>query len=118
MNYGARWNQYYCIGAYWLDPNAPGYCSSYAVGEVAMRGIRYGWLSILGVLAPLTWAPGANAACTDPNTNTTGQVAVASKVMGTLSAVGASAYAAVQPTGSPVTGSLSVFSGAGSVTSG
>ncbi len=79
------------------------------------------WLwkaSIPLALAILASAGSANAACTVPNALSNGQVADATKVMGNFNAVAACADAAVQATGSPTTGALSVFSGAASVTSG
>ena len=57
----------------------------------------------------------AFATCTIPNTLTNGQVADATQVMGNFNAL---AGCATSKTGSPTTGSLSVFSGANSVTSG
>jgi hypothetical protein len=58
------------------------------------------------------------APCTVPNAITNGQIADASKVMDNLNAVADCAEAAVTTTGTPTTGSLPVFSGTGSITTG
>ena len=58
------------------------------------------------------------AACTIPNTLSNGQVADATVVMGNFNAVGACADAAVTPSGTPVTGSIPVFSGPKTIASG
>lgn len=62
--------------------------------------------------------PAIAATCTVPNTISNGQVADASKVMGNFNAVANCAQQAVTTTGTPTTGSISVFSGAQTVTSG
>lgn len=58
------------------------------------------------------------AACALPNALTNGQPADASDVMDNFNAVAACADASVQPTGTPVSGQLTVFSGSGSITGG
>jgi hypothetical protein len=75
--------------------------------------IHFGALGLL-----LCSSSAAFATCTVPNTIANGQVADATKVMGNFNSVAACADAAVQPTGSPTTGSVAVFTGANSVTSG
>ncbi|WP_371432873.1 hypothetical protein [Novosphingobium sp.] len=58
------------------------------------------------------------ATCTVPNAIANGQVADASKVMDNFNAVASCAEAGVTTTGTPATGNLPVFSGAGTITSG
>jgi len=58
------------------------------------------------------------AACTLPNTISNGQVADATKVMGNFTTVAGCADAAVQPSGTPTTGSLATFAGPNSVQTG
>jgi hypothetical protein len=65
----------------------------------------------------LTTSP-ADAACTVPNQITNGQPADATVVMDNFNAVKDCADAAVTPSGTPATGSLTVFSGPKAVTSG
>lgn len=60
----------------------------------------------------------AFAACVVPNSLTNGQVADASQVMANFDAIAACADTAVAPTGSPTSGTIAVFSGAKTVTSG
>ena len=60
----------------------------------------------------------ADAACTVPNSITNGQVADATKVMGNFSALKTCVDSAVAPTGTPVAGNLTVFSGTKTVTAG
>lgn len=69
-------------------------------------------------LAVLGTCPVAAATCTAPNTISNGQVADATKVMDNFNAVADCAEAAVAPTGMPTTGSLSVFSGPNSISTG
>lgn len=58
------------------------------------------------------------ATCTVPNAISNGQVADATKIMDNFNAVADCAEAGVTTTGTPTTGSVAVFSGSGSVTSG
>lgn len=67
----------------------------------------------------LMHSPSANAAtCTVPNAISNGQVADASKIMADFNAVATCAQQGVTATGSPTTGSISVFSGTGTITNG
>ena len=66
-------------------------------------------------LSMVLMTPRAEAACSVPNQITNGQTADASAVMGDLNAV---ANCATSTTGSPANGSLAVFSGSTSVSSG
>ena len=58
------------------------------------------------------------ATCTVPNVIANGQVADASKIMDNFNAVANCAQQAVTTTGTPNTGSIPVFSGSGTITSG
>jgi hypothetical protein len=60
----------------------------------------------------------AEAACSVPNSITNGQTADATAVMGNFNALKDCANLAVLPSGTPAVGSLSVFSGASTITSG
>lgn len=71
--------------------------------------------SLLGAIA--VSAP-ALADCSVPNVISNGQVADASQVMENFNTVAQCAGAAVQPSGTPETGSIAVFSASQSVTSG
>lgn len=69
---------------------------------------------IICVAMGMAFAAPANATCPVPNTLTNGQVADATQVMGNFNAIG---NCSVSTTGSPATGSLSVFTGAKSISS-
>jgi hypothetical protein len=73
--------------------------------------------SLVFVFLATAGAPVAMA-CTVPNTIINGQVADATEVMDNFNAVAACADASVQPTGTPATGQVAVFSGPNSVTGG
>jgi hypothetical protein len=63
-------------------------------------------------------SPATAATCSVPNVIANGQVADASRVMDNFTAVAGCAEQRVTATGTPVTGSVSVFSGANSITAG
>jgi hypothetical protein len=67
---------------------------------------------------PLFFCGSAHAACTVPNVIANGQVADASKVMENLTAIAGCVDSGVKPTGTPQTGSITVFSGSQTVTGG
>lgn len=69
---------------------------------------------------PLLWlsTPVSAATCAVPNSISNGQVADATKIMDNFNAVADCAEAAVAPSGSPTTGSVAVFSGSSSISSG
>lgn len=65
------------------------------------------------------WAGAALAApCSVPNVISNGQVADATKVMDNFNAIANCTESAVTTTGTPIPGSITIFSGSGSVTSG
>ena len=72
----------------------------------------------IAICSSLLAIDAATATCAVPNTLTNGQVADASQVMVNFNTVASCADAAVTPTGTPTTGSLSVFTGAKSIGSG
>ncbi len=84
---------------------------------MADRTIRFS-TSVAFLCLTVGWAGVAMASCTVPNTLSNGQVADASAVMSNFNAVGACADAAVTPIGTPTTGSIPVFSGPKTITSG
>lgn len=83
-----------------------------------MRWLSVGLPTIVLALAAFGPVPALAATCAVPNAISNGQVADASKVMDDINAVASCAEANVAPTGSPTNGSLSVFTGPNSVTSG
>jgi hypothetical protein len=72
----------------------------------------------IALLTALAHSPAHSATCTVPNSISNGQVADATKIMDNFNAVADCAEAAVAPVGSPTTGSLPVFTGPNSVSSG
>lgn len=86
---------------------------SYSRGQTVRKNLLFIAMAIVG--PALAWSSPASATCTVPNTLTNGQVADATQVMGNFNALGNCATSA---TGSPTVGSLPVFSGTNTITSG
>lgn len=82
------------------------------------RMLRLVILSFAVMICGLASTGPAEAACLVPNQISNGQIADATAVMNDFNAVKACIDAAVAPSGSPTTGSLPVFSGPNTVTSG
>lgn len=89
-------------------------------GDFGRHQMNFRLLMLIFVFALFALMPTtrADAACTVPNSITNGQVADATKVMGNFNALTTCVDSAVSPTGTPVAGNLSVFSGPKTVTSG